>query len=108
VQGQPAQTILTEDARTLVIAPDGSVSRSDAKATDDPFADTDALINDLKSYREQCEKDKKPPVVVIAGDRVAKWERVMQVWNCVKSAGITQISFQVEAGKSSRAAGSLR
>ena len=33
-------------------------------------------------YREDCEKGKRTPVVVIAGDRAAKWERVMQVWNC--------------------------
>ena len=101
VQGQPAQTILTEDARTLVVAPDGAVSRGDAKSADAYFESNAALIEDLKLYRDDCEKGKKMPVVVIAGDRSAKWERVMQVWNCVKTAGITQVSFQVDSGKGS-------
>ena len=105
VQGQPVQTILTEDARTLVISPDGLVSRSEAKTFDDHYQSNDALIDDLKNYRRECEQGKKSPVVVIAGDRVAKWERIMQVWNCVKSAGITQISFQVDSGKAEPAAG---
>src|SRR5579863_9728506 len=46
VQGQPAQTILTEDARTLVISSEGVVSRSDAKNFDDHFASNEALIDD--------------------------------------------------------------
>ncbi|HET6246543.1 MAG TPA: biopolymer transporter ExbD [Tepidisphaeraceae bacterium] len=108
VEGQPAQTILTEDARTLVISPEGEVSRSDAKSFEDHFASNAALIDDLKGYRQECEKEKKSPVVVIAGDRVAKWERVMQVWNCVKSAGITQISFQVDERKPGAESGIAR
>src|SRR5205823_2977792 len=90
VQGQRAQTIVTEDARTLVVWPDGSVSRADARTPEDRYESTAALIEDLKAYGDDCEKGKKMPVVVIAGDRSAKWERVMQVWNCVKTAGITQ------------------
>src|SRR5438270_10784828 len=69
VQGQPAQTIITEDARTLVVWPDGSVSRADAKSSDEHFESTAALIEDLKLYRDDCEKGKKTPVVVIGGDR---------------------------------------
>ncbi len=57
-----------------------------------------ALADDVKLYREDCEKGKKTPVVVIAGDRDAHWERVMQVWNAVRNSGVSQISFQVESG----------
>src|SRR4051812_47042495 len=88
LQGDKPETILTEDARTVVISADGTISRGDAKSIEDHYDSTGALIEDLKVYREDATKAGRPPVVVIAGDRAAKWERVMQVWNCVKSAGV--------------------
>jgi biopolymer transport protein TolR len=105
LKGQPTQTIVTEDARTLVISPDGSVSREGAKSADDHYDKLEDLIVELKAYKEECEKGKKTPVVVIAGDRDAKWERIMQVWNAVRNADITQVSFQCEdTGKGAAAA----
>jgi biopolymer transport protein TolR len=97
LKGQPAQTIVTEDARTLVISPDGRVAKEGAKTADDAYEKLDDVIVDLKAYKEECDKGKKTPVVVIAGDREAKWERIMQVWNAVRNSGITQVSFQCES-----------
>jgi biopolymer transport protein TolR len=99
LQGQPAQTIVTEDARTIVIKGDGSVTKADNKGSNDAYETLTPLIAELKEYKADCDKNQKPPVVVIAGDRDAHWERIMQVWNAVKTAGISQISFQVEAGE---------
>lgn len=97
LQGQPAQTILTEDARTVVIAADGTVSKPSPTSGDGKYENLTDLIKELKEYKADCDKNQKPPVVVIAGDRAAQWERIMQVQNCVLSAGITQISCQVES-----------
>ncbi len=97
--GQPAQTIVTEDARTIVIGQDGTIGRPGPKGSDAPYGSMTALADDVKLYREDCEKQKKTPVVVIAGDREARWERIMQVWNIVRNSGVSQISFQVESGQ---------
>lgn len=98
LKGEPAQTIVTEDARTIVIGADGHIARPGPKGADSPYESMSALAEDVKLYREDCEKGKKTPVVVIAGDRDAKWERVMQVWNVIRNSGVSQISFQVESG----------
>jgi biopolymer transport protein TolR len=95
--GQPTETIVTEDARTLVISPEGFVVRPGSANADDHYQSMAALIEDLKIYKEDSDKAQKAPVVVIAGDREARWEKIMQVWNAVKSAGITQVSFQVDS-----------
>ena len=96
--GAPPETIITEDARTLVINPEGYVIRPGSTAVEDHYPSMALLIEDMKLYKEDSDKAQKAPVVVIAGDRDAKWERVMQVWNAVKSAGISQISFQTDSG----------
>jgi biopolymer transport protein TolR len=98
LEGQPSETIVTEDARTLAINPDGTVAKAGSKTVEESYGSMAELITELKAYREESEKGKKTAVVVIAGDREAKWERVMQVWNAAKTAGITQISFQVDDG----------
>lgn len=99
--GAPPETIITEDARTLVINPEGYVIRPGSTNVEDHYPSMALLIEDMKLYKEESAKAQKAPVVVIAGDRDAKWERVMQVWNAVKSAGITQVSFQTDSGTSS-------
>ena len=42
---------------------------------------------------------KKQPTVVIVGDRKAYYERIIQVWNAVRTAGIQKVSLQVDPGK---------
>lgn len=96
--GAAPETIVTEDARTLVINPEGYVIRPGGTTTEEHYPSMQELIEELKLYREESDKAQKAPVVVIAGDRDARWERVMQVWNAVKSAGITQVSFQADSG----------
>ena len=101
-QGESAETILTEDACTVPITADGQVGRPGSKKLDDHYENLTQLQDDLKVYKEESEKAKKQAVVVIAGDREAKYERVIQVWNAVKRSGIRHISFQVE-GKAAEA-----
>jgi biopolymer transport protein TolR len=99
-----AEQILTEDARTLAILQDGTVVRPGSKSDDKkpgqlyPSYETmKDLIADLKKYNDECKAAQKKPVVVIAGHRSAEYQRVMQVWNAVKSAGIKEVCFQVES-----------
>jgi len=99
LQGESAETILTEDACMVPITADGHVGRPGSKKLDDHYESLTQLVDDLKRYKEDAEKAQKRPVVVIVGDREAKYERVIQVWNAVKRAGIRQVSFQVESGE---------
>ena len=94
-----AENILTEDARTLAITADGLIIRPGSKQAGDHYESTAALIQDLKQYKDECEKAQKQPVVVIAGDRDLRYQRIVQVWNAVKLAGIRQVCFQVEGIK---------
>ena len=96
--GNAPDTIITEDARTLVINPQGNVIRPGSTEAADHYASMELLIEDMKLYKEDSDKAQKAPVVVIAADADARWERVMQVWNAVKSAGISQVSFQADSG----------
>ncbi|MFH0938844.1 MAG: biopolymer transporter ExbD [Planctomycetota bacterium] len=92
-----ADTILTEDARTLAITVEGVVVRPGSKRLDDHYETMALLIEDLKLYKEDCAKTQKKPVIVIAGDQNTPYQKIMQVWNAVKSAGIRQVCFQVES-----------
>jgi biopolymer transport protein TolR len=93
-----AETILTEDAWTVAITAEGQVAKRGSKKTDDTYGNMSELVDDLKKYKEESDKSQKKPAVVIAGDKDAKYQVVMQVWNAVKVAGIRNVSFQVDAG----------
>src|SRR5690349_13921503 len=71
LEGQPSETIVTEDARTLAINPDGTVAKAGSANAEESYASMAELIAELKTYREESEKGKKTAVVVIAGDREA-------------------------------------
>jgi len=102
-----AEQILTEDARTVAILQDGTVVRPASKTGDDKkpgqlypsYESMKELIADLKKYNEECKAAQKKPVVVIAGHRSAEYQRVMQVWNAAKAAGVKQVCFQVDSKK---------
>ena len=90
---------MTEDACTVAIAADGSVSPPGTDGAKKSLREHAELLSMISSnISTTATKGKKTPVVVIAGDREAKWERIMQVWNLVRTAGVSQISFQVGSG----------
>jgi biopolymer transport protein ExbD len=100
-KAEAPQTISTEDARRILVTADGSVALPGGKRSDDKYLSLVALVDDLKAYRLDCEQKKKEPVIVIVGDKDAKYQRIIQVWNAIKNAGIRQVSFSVEPGKPS-------
>ena len=93
------QSIRVQDARTITVAADGSVLRPLAASTDQKYDHLTQLVDDLKTFKDDCDKGNTAAVVVINGDRKASYERIIQVWNAVRSAGISQIAFQVEPGQ---------
>jgi biopolymer transport protein ExbD len=90
--GEGAVTIRTDDVPKIAVSKDGRI------AMDDLPKAVAGLVDDLKAYRKLRQEAGKEAVVIIAADRDARYERVIQVWNAVKSAGIDQVSFQVERG----------
>jgi biopolymer transport protein TolR len=92
-----AEQILTEDARTVAINQDGTVARLGSKKIGDNYPEMKDLIADLRKYNEESIAAQKKPVVVIAGHKSVEYQRVMNVWNAVKLAGIKQVCFQVES-----------
>ena len=101
VRGEPGETIVVEDAYTLQVKADGSVighgKNGDTRFDGDSSLAT--LVEDLKLYKDDCEKGKKTPVIVIAGDGDVRWQRILQVWNSARIAGITQVSFQFQSAQ---------
>ncbi len=93
------QTISTEEAWKIAITKNGDVAPSGALHKDEKFERLAELVATLKHYKEKQLKLKKEPVVVIEGDKEAQYQRIIQVWNAVKNAGIRQVSFQVEPGQ---------
>jgi biopolymer transport protein TolR len=90
-----AEIVLTEDARVLAVTAEGTVVKPGS--TDERYESMAALIGDLKQYRDDCEKAHRKAVVVVAGDKDTPYQKIMQVWNAVRSAGVREVCFQVES-----------
>lgn len=89
-----AEVIPLEQARVLTLAADGTVAPKGGDATE-AYRDLGELTRALTEYRQTCERQGIAPVVALEADRLATYERVMQVWNAVKSADIHAVSFLV-------------
>jgi len=97
-KAETPQTISTEEAMKVAVTADGTVAPSEARDEADKFERLEDLVERLKLYKREQEAKSKEAVVVIEGDKDAKYQRIIQVWNAVKNAGIRQVSFQVEPG----------
>jgi biopolymer transport protein ExbD len=86
-------TIRTDEVRKIAISRDGQI------AVDNVTRTMPQMIEELKTYKAQTEQARREPIIVIEGDREVRYERIIQVWNGIKSVGITQVSFQVEMGQ---------
>jgi len=98
-KAEAPQTIATDQAMRIAVTADGVVAPSESRNETDKFDRLDVLVEQLKLYRKEREALKQEPIVVIDGDKDAKFQRIIQVWNAVRNAGIRQVSFQVEPGK---------
>jgi biopolymer transport protein TolR len=96
------QSINIEDAHLITVTDQGYVLKNRASTVEERYRQIPELVTDLKAYLKTCETGKKKPTVVIVGDRGAKYERIVQVWNAVINAGVEQVSFQVEPGEPDR------
>lgn len=92
------QSVPVEEARMITITADGVVLKPNADTAEQRYDKLSQLVDDLKVYKSAQETAKKQAVVVIVGDRNVRYERIIQVWNAVRTAGIPQISFQLEPG----------
>ena len=88
-RGEAPQTIAMDEARKITVTADGIVARSGATDRNDHYAALTDLVADLKTYKQSQDSAGKQAVVVIEGDRDAKYQRIIQVWNAIRSAGIT-------------------
>jgi biopolymer transport protein TolR len=97
-QAEATQSVPIEDARLITVTPDGDVLKPNADTADQRYDKLGDLVTDLKKYKADTTAAKKTPVVVIVGDKNAKYERIIQVWNAVRTAEIAQVSFQLDPG----------
>lgn len=97
-QADATQSVSVEDARMITVTEGGLVLKPSADTADQHYDKLSQLVEDLKTYKAAQAAAKKPLVVVIVGDRNARYERIIQVWNAVRTAGIPQVSFQLEPG----------
>ncbi len=100
-QAAETQSINVVDARSVVVTKDGAVLHNLAQSAEDRYDNLSQLVEDLKTYKADCARAKDgpvQPVVLIIGDKDARYERIIQVWNAIRSAGITQVGFQLEPG----------
>jgi biopolymer transport protein ExbD len=98
-KAEAPQTIATDQAMRIAVTADGVVAPSESRKESDKYERLDVLVEQLKLYRKEREALKKEAIVVIDGDKDAKYQRIIQVWNAARNAGIRQVSFQVEPGK---------
>ncbi len=101
---EATQSVPIEDARMITVTENGYVLKPNADTADQRYDKLTDLVEDLKAYKSAQTAAKKPQVVVIVGDRNARYERIIQVWNAVRTAGIPQVSFQLEPGPAEGAA----
>jgi biopolymer transport protein ExbD len=95
------QSINVQDARSVIVTADGAVLHNLATAADDKYEKLGQLVDELKAWRAERLAATPPtgePVVLIVGDKATPYERIIQVWNAVRSAGITQVGFQLDPG----------
>ena len=100
-QATETQSINVVDARSVIITKDGDVLHNLAQSADDKYERLGQLVDDLKAYKADCDRaadGKVQPVVLIIGDKDTRYERIIQVWNAVRSSGISQVGFQLEPG----------
>jgi len=97
-QAEATQSVAIEDARLITVTADGHVLKPDSDVDTNRYDKLSELVTDLKKYKEDTTAEQKQPVVVIVGDKNVKYERIIQVWNAARSAGIGQVSFQLEPG----------
>jgi biopolymer transport protein TolR len=97
-QATSTQSVMVQDVRLITVTADGDVLHHLAASPEEKYEKLSQLVSDLKTYKEDCERDNTAPTVVINGDRKASYERIIQVWNAVRTAGIPNVAFQVEPG----------
>ena len=95
-QAEETKSIPIEDARLITVTAAGHVLKPNSDTEDSRYDKLSELVTDLKKYREDTLAEQKLPVVVIVGDKNTTYERIIQVWNAARSAGVTQVSFQLE------------
>jgi biopolymer transport protein ExbD len=95
---EATQSVPVEDARMITVTADGLVLKPDADSADQHYDKLSVLVEELKTFKTVQAKAQKQPVVVIVGDKNTRYERIIQVWNAVRTAGIPQVSFQLEPG----------
>jgi biopolymer transport protein TolR len=97
-RAEATQSVPIEDARMITVTETGDVLKPNADTAAQHYDKLSQLVEDLKAYKTTQAAAKKQPVVVIVGDRNARYERIIQVWNAVRTAGIPQVSFELEPG----------
>jgi biopolymer transport protein TolR len=97
-QADKTDQVPVSEAFIVTITPEGHVLKPGANTADQRYEKLSDMVEELKKYKADREAAKQKPVVVIVGDRSARYERLIQVWNAVRTAGIPQVSLQVEPG----------
>jgi len=92
------QSVMVQDVRLITVTADGKVLHHLAASEDENYEKLSLLVDDLKTYKEDCERGGTTATVVINGASKASYERIIQVWNAVRTAGIPNVAFQVEPG----------
>ena len=97
-QAEATEQVALEDAYQITVTEDGMVLKPGAQTRDLKYEKMTDLVTDLKKYLADITAAQKKPTVVIVGDRRADYERIINVWNAVRSAGIQSVSLQVDPG----------
>ncbi len=97
-QATSTQSVMVQDVRLITVTADGAVLHHLAASPDEKYERLTQLVDDLKGYKAECERGGTEATVVINGDRKTPYERIIQVWNAVRTAGIPSVAFQVEPG----------
>ncbi|QID16684.1 protein TolR [Nitrogeniibacter mangrovi] len=82
---------------SVVVKADGSVALRDGAGDPRPMA-LDALVGELQALQSGARK--RP--VLIAGDKAARYEAIMQVMDRLQQAHIEQIGLLVQRGEAPR------
>jgi biopolymer transport protein TolR len=97
-QAEATQQVALEDAYQITVTADNLVLKPGAQTLDLKYEKLSELVADLKKYGAEMATAQKQPTVVIVGDGKAHYSRIIDVWNAVRTAGITQVSLQVDPG----------
>src|SRR4051812_7786907 len=107
-QADATQSVPVEDVMMLTITPAGDVLHPGVSSEADRYAKLSDLVTDLKKYKADQATAQKQPVVVVVADKAVKYERIIQVWNAVRTANIAQISLQLEPGTPAEVLGAAK